>query len=153
MLAGQGDTLSWEVVDEREDIHYQGKRNGGRLVLAGRRKGKPFNKKLVIDHNPFYVNPKWSLAQFVLSEDKSIVFWGLRSDILETCLMRAVKKGEEEVNIMGNDVAVIRVDWTTKGIGRLFFNRTYWFRKSDGLYIKQRGSNQKTRVLVEEAIE
>jgi len=48
------------------------------------------------------------------------------------------------------DVEAVEVYWAPVGIGAQFFHRTYWFRKSDGVFIKQEGSNDKARELIKE---
>ncbi len=145
-------TLSWKVKRPSDRTFYVGERKGNILFLKGKLKGKAFTKKIKIDDKPFYYNPKLGLRQFVKSHKKSLKFWALRNDDVTEYLMVAYNKGLEMVNVNGYRVEAVKVYWTLPDFRSAFFKRTYWFRKSDNLYIRQKASKGQIRELVKESI-
>lgn len=150
VLDAMAQTLSWQVTSVEENTDYSGARQGNILWLEGVFKGKDIKKSLRIDQDPFYVNPKFGLRAFVQSGQKTIKFWGLRSDNLSLNKMVAINQGEETVSINGQDIPAVKVEWTVAGFGSAFFKRYYWFRKSDGLYIRQEVDGGYIRELFDE---
>jgi len=144
-------TKSWKVKRPSDQTFYVGQRKGNVLILNGKLKGKPLNKQIKIDEKPFYYNPKLGLRKFVLSRKPSAQFWALRNDDVTEYLMEAQNKGPETIKISGQNIEAIRVHWTLPDFRSAFFKRVYWFRESDGYYIRQKASKNQIRELVKEA--
>ncbi|MBP9854976.1 MAG: hypothetical protein KBD53_08925 [Candidatus Omnitrophica bacterium] len=143
-------TVQWEVVDSKESLKYSAVREGNKLRLKGISRNKNFEKEFVIDDDPFYYNPKVGLRFLVGSDKESMTFWGMRHDNLDIYKMKAVKKGKETIQVNGQAVEAIRIDWSAlQGLTK-YFSRTYWFRSSDGNFVKQKVAGSKVRSLVSE---
>ena len=134
----EGSTISWMVKDEKNNTDYQGKREGNKLILTGKKKGKVIDKEVELDDKLFYFTPKFNLTPFILSEAEQVRFWMLRKDELTKYLMQAKKKAIETLEIDGEKVEVIRVYYSATGPGEKFYKRTYYFRKSDGIFLKKK---------------
>jgi len=134
-------TQKWRIFLSDEDTDYAGQRNGNELLFKGKLKGKIFDKTIKLDDKPFYYNPKANLTKFVLSNKDKMKFWSLRNDDLTKYLMRAIKKGEEIINVNGKDIETVKVYYSAVGIGEKFFNRTYYFRRADGIFVTQDETN------------
>jgi len=130
-------TEKWKISISDENTDYVGQRKGNELFLKGKFNGKIFNKTIKLDEKPFYYNPKANLTGFVISDERDIKFWSLRNDDLTKYLMKAIKRGEEIINVNGKDIEAVKVYYAANGIGEKFFNRTYYFRKSDGILVTQ----------------
>lgn len=143
-------TLSWKVKTSDGLTDYVGVRRQGELYLKGKFNGVGIDKKIEIDEKPFYFNPKLGLMGFVASGERSAEFWGMRNDQLTVFLMKARNKGVKNIKVNGRDEKAIKVYWALSRLSQLFFKRNYWFRESDGLYIKQETSGGKLRELIDE---
>jgi len=143
-------TLWWHVVDNQRKTDYTGERKRNELLINGLVSGIQIQKIIQLDDKAFYYNPKFGLVDFVRSEKKSETFWGFRQDELKVYPMKAINKGVEVISVGGEDVEAFKVYWTVNDFRSIFFNRTYWFRKSDGLYVKQEVGIGKFRELVSE---
>jgi len=143
-------TQKWKVLRPKNDTNYTGERRGDTLFLQGQLNGKRLNKYIKIDHRPFYYNPKLGLMNFVLSKKKSSKFWAMRNDDCTEYLMEAKNKGPDLIQIAGQNIEVIRVHWTLPDFRSAFFKRVYWFRASDGMYIRQETSKNQIRELIHE---
>lgn len=143
-------TVQWEVNDPVEQIQYSATRSGNKLYMDGKIKDKNTKKEIPIDSDPFYFNPKLGLRFFVESGKQSATFWAMRHDNMDVFKMKAVNKGIEIINVNGKKVEAVRVDWSAFSGFSKYFNRTYWFRRSDNVYVKQKVIGSKVRALVNE---
>lgn len=150
VLGPDHETLWWHVVDDQRKTDYIGERKGNELLIDGQFSGVQISKTIQLDGKAFYYNPKFGLVHFVRSGKKSEMFWGFRHDELKVYPMKAINKGEEVISVGGEDVEAIKVYWTVNDFRSTFFKRVYWFRKSDGMYIKQMVGDGKFRELVSE---
>ncbi|MGE0268974.1 MAG: hypothetical protein AB7S78_11030 [Candidatus Omnitrophota bacterium] len=143
-------TIEWDVEDSKDSLRYSAVREGNTLIIDGEIKNNRIKKEISIDEAPFYYNPKLGLRYLVNSENQDMFFWAMRHDNLDIFKMKALKKGKETIKVNGIDVEAVRVDWAaTDGLSK-YFTRTYWFRSSDGNFIKQKVSGTKVRGLVNE---
>lgn len=141
-------TIWWKVECKQDDTLYEGERIGDQLVLKGKFMSESIDKVIDIGKEPLFVNPKLGLMGFVRSKKKSEIFWALRNDNLEVFKMMAKNQGEEVIKLNDKEVTTNKVYWAPKGFGSMFFNRIYWFRSSDNLYVRQTTSKVRMRELV-----
>lgn len=130
-------TQSWKATILDEDTDYAGEKKGNKLFIKGKLKGEALDKRIELDDKPFYYTPKFNLTKFVLSDIKALKFWMLRKDKLTKYLMQAEKRGEETIVVNGKEIDVIKVYYSATGMGEKFYKRIYFFRKSDGLFVKK----------------
>ena len=145
-------TLSWSVTNPRTETEYTGERRGNTVTIQGRFQGKEVNKELPIDEKPFFAFPKIELTPFALSQEKKFVFWALRNDELSVFKMLAQHAGRETLRINGQPTEAIKVYWTTDNPLFRLFKRTYYFRASDGIFLKQEYPDGRVRELIKEEI-
>lgn len=134
-------TRTWKRVRDNEDTNYSGKKIEHTLFIKGTFKGKVIDARIDLDDKPFYDDPPFNLTQFVLSDKKHIKFWMMRRDRPAKMQMQAKKREEETLLINGQEMDVIKVACTKSGLREKHFKRFYYFRKSDGLFVKQATSN------------
>ncbi len=140
-------TLSWSVKRADKGTDYSGGREGNVLYIKGKLAGKSIDKEITLDDRPLYNHPKVNLTKFVLSDQDNIEFWGLRKATLMKYVMQAKKMGEEIITVDGQAIDTIKVYFSPTGPLKKYYRRTYYFRKSDGLFIKKKPSKGKTTVL------
>jgi hypothetical protein len=150
VLNGDFETLRFRVVNADEKTDYIGERRGNVVFIRGQFKGEKMDHGLAIDSRPFYYNPKVGLTAFVRSGRKEERFWGFQNKELKVYPMKATNGGLETISVGGRDVEVVKVYWTVDDFRSVFFKRTYWFRKSDGMYLKQESTGGTFRELVSE---
>lgn len=143
-------TQRWKVSHPGEDTDYVGERKGNMLVIKGRLNGKPMDKTIEIDEKQFYNNPSVGLEGFVRSGQEKLEFRTIRPDNLSEYKMKAAHKGVETITINGKKVEAIRVKWGLTGLRSKFYSRTFWFRKSDSVFVKSNVSGGESSELVSE---
>jgi len=143
-------TQQWNRNCPEEGTKFSGEKKGSAFFIKGTLKGKRIDTKIELDNKPFYVIPKLNLAKFALSDMRRIKFWTLRRDKLTKLLMQAKKTGEETIVINGIKVAAVKIHYSATGIRKKHYYRDYYFRKSDGLFIKKIEPDGSTEELVRE---
>jgi hypothetical protein len=138
LLSKMWETLQWTSIQANEGTEYAGVKQGRHLVLKGKYRNEDFTKTITLkDDLPFYYNPKLGLKGFVYSAQTKTEFWGFRSDELTEFRMKAEKKGIHRITLNGETFDALKIYWAATGLGEKFFNRTYYFRVSDGEFISQ----------------
>lgn len=144
-------TISWEFKNTGLGTELLAKRDGNRLIVNGRFKKKEINTEYKIDHLPWFEFIEVALSGFVQSEEEKIEFWIIQPNNLKLYQMVAIKQKTETLNLNGQDVEALRIKVTLPGFSSLFWSAQYWFRKSDGVYLRYEGvrggpGTPKTRV-------
>lgn len=129
---------SWNVSDPKRETEYVGERTGDTLLIKGRNRGKEIDKRIKIDDHPFFFHPALGLSEFVRSGEKSQEFWTLRPDNLSEYKMKAENQGTETILVNGEPLKTIRVKWGLTGWLSGFYSQTFWFRESDGVFVKSK---------------
>jgi len=129
-------TLEWTVERPDTKTNYTGRREGNVLTITGTLDGAVVEKRIEIDERPFHNNPSFGLEGFVRSGEKEAEFRTLRPDNLSDYKMKARVKERDVINIGGQEVTAVRVEWGLTGFKSMFFKRNLWFRESDGRFLR-----------------
>jgi len=150
ILNQEYETQQWKRTCPEDNTEFSGEREGDTFFIKGKLKGRPLNTKIKLADRPFYIIPKLNLTHFALSDTPQIKFWTLRRDTLVKLLMQAEKKGEETIVVNGKKVAAVKILYSATGLRKKYYSRDYYFRKSDGLFIKKVEPDGSTEELVQE---
>jgi hypothetical protein len=143
--------ISWKKICPGEDTDLLSVREGNELVVKGKLKGENIDKRIELDNRALHIYPEFTLAKFALSDMPKLKFWTLRRDTMSKLPMQAVKKGTETIVVNGKEVKAVKVYYSITGKMReKHYNRNFYYRKSDGLFVKKEVANQKTEELVSE---
>jgi hypothetical protein len=103
---------------------------------SGEKKDK---KSLAIDGAPWYESMEVGLSRFAMSGVQREDFWAIDVDRRKATKMSAKRAGMETIDCSGSRFTAVRVLVTAAGVPALFYGVTYWFRQSDGLYLRFEG--------------
>lgn len=130
-----GKTVKWTI--KEEGVHDAiAKRVGNVIKITGIRFGKEIDEEIKIDNRPWYQPLSYSLGEFLESDAKTKSFWVIRADKLEVIALKAKKIGEEELEYDGKKVLTRKVEIRPDGFLSAFWFGTYWYRKSDNLFLR-----------------
>lgn len=132
-------TKTWEYRDKEQNTKLVAEKNGAVIQVKGRVKGKEISREFKIGNRPWYQAVNLSFGVFVLSGKDRQEFWIMQN--LKGYNMVAIRDKEEILQVNGQDVAAVKVRMTLTGWVSRFWNVYYWFRKSDGLYLRYEGAN------------
>jgi hypothetical protein len=132
-----GGTLRWKV--ERSDGSVNARRERNAIVFGGELDGASVDRTVKIDEVPWYQALSYSLRQRVLDGGLPVTFWMVRPDTLEPVKLRADKESNEVITLSGRELPCVRLRVTGTGFTGRFWHCFYWFRESDGLFMRYEG--------------
>jgi hypothetical protein len=132
-------TVQWDMEKKSEDTSLHALRQPHTIIIQGRWKGRQITKEFPVDDTPWYQATSWSLRGFILSSRKKIRFWTVRIDTLEVHKITAVKKDVAVLNVHGAEEEAAEVELRLGGLLAMFWKSSYWFRPSDGVFLRFEG--------------
>ena len=136
--------LSWAFEDPKENTKVTASRQENKISLQGKSKGKPVNKTFKINKLPWNQTFNIGLERFVLSPEKSMIFWGIGTSgpgNMKITRFKVKKKRIETITINGKEVEAVYVTISLTGLLSIFWTGRYWYRKSDGVFLRYKGKN------------
>lgn len=134
------ESISWHHVVAGSDTNYTARRTGRTINATGRNSGRTVNKTFRLDDgNPWIQSIERSLRDFVLSPRDRMEFWTIQPGDLELRKLQAVRRGHDLIQVDGEPVTAYEVRISLPGIGSMFWSATYWFRRSDGQFVRYEG--------------
>ncbi len=138
-IGPDGDTRRWHYVRPDRQIDLIAHRQGENIAVKGTLEGKAVDKRIGIAGAPWYQATSFSLRPFVRSDRTEMVFWTLLADRLSAVKMRVRKEGRMPVSVNGATYPTRKIDITPTGFKSMFWKGSYWFRLTDGAFIKYEG--------------
>jgi len=132
-------TISWEYKNTEAKTEVLAKREGNRILVNGKLKDKQISKVYEINDLPWFEIAEVSLSRFAQAGEEKVEFWSLRPTDLKLYKMVAIRQDTEIIKENGQDVETVQIKVTVPGFASLFWSVKYWFRKSDGVYIRYEG--------------
>jgi hypothetical protein len=139
-------TREWTFSDPERGMELASSLQGDRIVLSGSFKGKKVGKRFDAKGAPWNQLFQMGLGPFVLSGEKSMTFRSIGTEgpgELKIGKMSVTRKGEETIEIAGKPVDAVRLRISLSGLLSIFWHGDYWYRRSDGLFLRYRGRNRK----------
>ena len=126
-------------------------RQGDAVTVKGTLNGKKITKKIELGDRALHIYPEYSLSKFAMSGEPKINFWTFRRDKMEKLPMQAVNMGKMKIKVNGKKVTVIKVYYSiTPKIREKYYHHNFYYRKSDGLYVKKEEMEGKVEELVKD---
>jgi hypothetical protein len=148
------ETVEWKLKDLKKNMDVTAVREGNKIIITGMFDGKEDNKKEIgIDDRPWHQIFQLGLMKFAITDtkEKSIEFWGLRPDNPGSSGVLAASKDKiETIEINGKKMEASKLRIGLAGWLSIFWTGDYWFRLSDGLYIKAKPAGNVSAELIEE---
>ncbi|UCH94489.1 MAG: hypothetical protein JSV88_30055 [Candidatus Aminicenantes bacterium] len=137
-------TLSWVYEDPKENTKVTASRQENKIFLKGRTRGKPIDKTFKINELPWNQTFNIGLEGFAVSAEKSVIFWAIGTrgpGNMKITRFKVKKKRIETITIKGKEVEAVYVTISLTGLLSVFWTGKYWYRKSDGIFLRYKGKN------------
>lgn len=134
-----GDTVRWRVRYPNGVVTAE--RVGNTIRIKDTRNRDSVQREVRIDKAPWFQPLSYALGRFSRSHRDSVVFWTIRPDNLKVVKLRATNLGKEEARTQTGLVPARKVSITLDGFLSHFWEAHYWFRQSDGLFLRYEGVN------------
>ena len=137
-------TLTWTLQNHMENTMVSAKREGNKIFLSGIHKSKPINKMLKLKF-PFW-NQTFNLGleTIIKSGKKSMKFCAIGSSgpgDMKMGKFSMTRKDDETIFHDGKKIKTKRIKITLAGILSMFWQGKYWYRSSDGKFVRYQGKN------------
>ena len=135
-------TRSWAFENPKENTTVTASREGNKIFLKGRSRGKPIDKTFKINELPWNQTFNIGLEGFVLSSEKSMKFWSIGTKgpgNMKITKFKVKRKRIETITIKGKTVESVYVTISLTGLLSIFWTGNYWYLKSDGRFIRYKG--------------
>lgn len=134
-------TQRWRYISRENRVDYTARLRGDEIVIEGVNEGETVNeRKRLRDDDPWIQSIEKSLETFVLSNDDRMEFWTIQPDNLSLRKLLARRSGPETIDVDGEPVEAWRVRISLPGIGSIFWGAEYWYRTSDGQFVRYEGT-------------
>lgn len=131
------ESLRWTHRYPAEETEYTAVRNGQTIEVSGRsRDDKVAQTFTLSDDAPWIQSIERSLRDFALSDDSRIEFWTVQPGDIQLRKLQAVRRGRDTVAVDDTPTDAWEIRLSLPGIASLFWSATYWFRTSDGLFVR-----------------
>lgn len=138
------ETLSWSMTNSSQGSSLRAERKGDNIVVRGELKGHSVDKRIEVDGAPWYQATTLSFTRFALSDREEISFWTLRPGTAKAYKLKATKAGRETITMAGKQVEAVKIRLCLNGWLAPFWKSHYWFRASDGLFLRYEGQTDTT---------
>ena len=135
-----GATISYRVASPARKTDYAAYREGNTIRVQGTLGGRPLFRVLPIDARPWYETLERSLCGYALSRSATpVLFWIVHPWEARAYLLQGRWEAEQDVQVNDRAVAAMRVRVGPVGVLSLFWSTLYWFRSSDGRFLRYEG--------------
>jgi hypothetical protein len=133
-------TVRYRVTSPVRKLDYTVRKEGNLIRFEGTLGGRPLSRTQRIDDRPWYQTIEKSLSGFARSGGRALLlFWIVQPWEARAYLMQAANEGEETVVVGSGRTSARRVRVSPAGLLSLFWSTLYWYRSSDGLFVRYEG--------------
>ena len=136
-----GLTQKFTHKDSTRNIDLIAIKDGRNVILKGISGEKIVDTIIKLDESPWKQSMSYSLSGFAMGDKEKIEYWIVRLDKFKGEKMQAEKAGTEDITIKGTQYNTVKVKISAAGLRSKFWAGHYWFRISDGLFLKYEGWN------------
>lgn len=137
VCTADGATLSW-TLQKSNGENLTARREKNSIHISGTIDGKATDQKIAIDARPWFQPLSFSLRSIATGTKAEEDFWIIRPDNFKVVALKAEKKECTAFEIYEKKDAICEVEIKKSGWLAPFWRASYWFRQSDGLFIKYR---------------
>jgi hypothetical protein len=140
-LDSELNTYKWTLERPEGQTTITASTEENRLLLEGTLNGKLYKKEFSLGDVPWYQALSLSLRKHLGEEFKEQEFWSIRPDNFDVHKMQIIKISEENLDSDGIPLPTYHVIVRPAGWKAPFWKGEYWFRKSDGQFVRYRGDS------------
>lgn len=136
------DALAWSFENPEEKTKITAYRKKNKIFLQGRDRGKPINKRFDLNDLPWNQTFNIGLENFAVSPAKAMRFRAIGTKgagNMKITTFKVKKKKTETIAIKGKKVEAVYITISLTGLLSIFWTGNYWYRKSDGRFIRYKG--------------
>jgi hypothetical protein len=138
-------TLSWSFENPKTKTKVNARREENNIYLTGIEENEPIKKTFEINHLPWNQTFNIGLERFALSPEQTMKFWSIGTSgpgNMKITKFKVKKKKTETITLKGQEVQAVYITMSLTGVLSIFWTGNYWYRKSDGTFLRYKGKNK-----------
>ncbi|MEI6613399.1 MAG: hypothetical protein WCL37_00750 [Chrysiogenales bacterium] len=138
-------TLAWTFSDPGRQMELDARLQGEAIILSGTFRGNKVEKKFAAAGAPWNQLFQMGLAPFALTQEESFQFRSIGTQgpgELKIGKFTVARKDDEMIKLEGKEITAFHLRISLSGLLSIFWHGDYWFRKSDGRFLRYRGKNR-----------
>ncbi|MCF7858155.1 MAG: hypothetical protein K9N07_02360 [Candidatus Cloacimonetes bacterium] len=136
-----GSTIKFTYIDPDKNINIRIIKKDDKLIINSQHNDREKYEEIKLDKTSWQQSMSYSLGEFALSDQNDTEFLLVRLDNFEAEKMKAERIDIEEITVAGKEYSAVRIKVRAAGIKSFLWHGTYWFRDSDGLFLRYEGLN------------
>ena len=138
-------TLAWTFSDPGRQMELDAKIQGEDIVLSGTFGNKKVEKEFNAAGAPWNQLFQMGLASYALAREESFQFRSIGTQgpgELKIGKFTVKRRDDEKINLGGKEIAAVHLRISLSGLLSIFWHGDYWYRKTDGRFLRYRGKNR-----------
>ncbi len=141
------DTVYWHYNRPADNTTVTAERKGNVITMKGTDRGDPVEKEFKIDRLQWNQTFNIGLETFAGSKKEKTYFWAIGiggPGNMKITKFKAKRKEVENVYIekLNKKIEAVHVTISLTGLLSMFWTGHYWYRESDGAFLRYRGKNK-----------
>jgi len=135
-------TIAWTFIRPGEKTDIRAVRDGEKIILTGLHKGEAIRKEFNAGSLPWNQAFQFGLESFASAGGKQVKFWSIGTSgpvAMSITKLAAEIKATETIRIGGRAETARHVRLTPSGLKALLWHGDYWYRESDGVFLRYIG--------------
>jgi len=135
-------TIAWTFVRPGEKTDIRAVRDGEKIILTGLHEGEVLRKEFDAGSLPWNQAFQFGLESFAAAGGKQVKFWSIGTSgpvAMSIAKLTAEIKATETIRIGGRAETARHVRLTPSGLKALLWHGDYWYRESDGVFLRYIG--------------
>ena len=145
-------TLKWTFRQPGRRSDISASRQGKHIILQGTWKGKAIKKSFATDDRPWNQPFQIGLAPFVTSGLKTFQFWSIGTagpGEMKIAKFNSERRESASASLNGVPMELVRVRLKLSGLLSLFWHGDYWYRTSDGVFVRFNDKERSSELISE----
>jgi len=138
-------SLAWAFSDPERQMELAARIEGEDILLTGTFRGKKVEKKFAAKGPPWNQLFQMGLGAFVLAGEKSFQFRSIGTQgpgEMKIGKFTVRRQDDEKISFGGKEITAVHLRVSLSGLLSIFWHGDYWFRQSDGRFLRYRGKNR-----------
>jgi hypothetical protein len=145
LTAADLSTLAWTFSDPERQMELDARLQGEAIILSGAFDGKKVEKKFSAAGPPWNQLFQMGLGPFAISSDNKYQFRSIGTQgpgEMKIGKFTVTHENEEKILLGGKEIAAVHLRISLSGLLSIFWHGDYWYRRSDGRFLRYRGKNR-----------
>ena len=138
-------TLAWSFSDPGRQMELDARMQGEAVILSGSLRGRPLANEFKTGDLAWNQLFQIGMEPIVISGETEFKFCSIGTEgpgELKMGKFTATRENEEMIQLGGKETAAVHLRVSLSGLLSIFWHGDYWYRKSDGRFLRFRGKNR-----------